>query len=197
MKRHLSYLSRQQIAVRCVVKASFVVLCGILSLSCRESTVAPPVQTRSNVYFEIELVNFAWGYTYQGKEVGGDGNLYYYNPAKDTVAVLYHPDNLYTEQELQSKYQHGNAYLLPVMPDTLYWARNLANSVTWDHYSDTIGAGADMGSTTYSVYLYRPEQSRYLQVVLRQEGDWIFYNTSPQATQLAGWLKRLNQLSIR
>jgi hypothetical protein len=142
------------------------------------------------MFFETEYINYAWGFVYQGTMIDQDGSIFSYNPAKDTITVLYHTDGYYTEQELRSKYQHTKTYLRKVNEDSLKWSHKLATLVKVNNFSDTVRVGADQGGLEYSVYIYRAENNEYQKVTLRVEGDQAFYNKSESAIALVTWLKK-------
>jgi len=164
---------------------------AILIQSCEKNPVDGETQEDGKLLFEIELVNFAWGFAYQGEVIEEDGLVYSYNAAKDTNAVLYHADGFYSQQELAAKYRHARTYLKPIPPDRLLWSHMLAGSVRVGDFSDTTRVGADMGALTYSVYVFRPEISKYQKIELRVDGDYSYYNRSESAQLLVDWLKQL------
>jgi hypothetical protein len=166
------------------------VICTFLLLSCKDSGVNNQNQSNDKIIYEVEYVNYSWGFNYHGTMIDQDGSIYSYNPAKDTISVLYHAE-YYTEQELQSKYQHAKTYINKIAEDSLNWSHNLATEVTNNDFSDTSRLGADMGELEYSIYIYRPQMSRYQKIILKVEGDWTFYNKSQYAISLVTWLKKL------
>ncbi|MFA6027148.1 MAG: hypothetical protein WC727_11995 [Ignavibacteriaceae bacterium] len=171
------------------MKKIIPVLLALLFFSCKDSNVNEQIQSNSSIIFEVEYLNYAWGIEYHGVMIDTDGKEYSYNPAKDSVPFLFHADGLYTDQELQSKYQHVKTYIKTIPNDTLIWSHNLVNQVTTTNYSDTTYVGMDGGSTTYSIYIFRPEINKYQQIVLKIEGDIAFNNKSQSAVTLAAWLK--------
>lgn len=171
------------------MKQIILMLLALLFFSCKDSSVnEQPQNNSSNIIFEVEYLNYAWGISYNGIMIDNEGKEYSYNPAKDTIPHLYHADGLYTEQELQAKYGHVKTYIKTIPTDTLNWSHNLANQVTTTDYSDTTRVGADMGSLTYALYLYRPQINKYQKIILKEEGDMAFYNKSQSAVTLAVWL---------
>ncbi len=171
-------------------KISSITLMFLL-LSCKDSSVNNKNQNAEKYFFETECINYAWGFVYQGTMVDQDGSIYSYNPAKDTGSVLYHDDGYYTEQELRSKYQHAKLYLGKVSEDSLKWSYDLATKVTINNFSDTTGGGVDIGEIEYSVYIYRPQTFKYQKIILRAEGNTIFYNMSESAITLVAWMEKL------
>lgn len=167
------------------------IILAVVVISCKDSSTNTNNHSTDQIYLEFEQINYAWGYCYQGMMIDRDGKMYSYNPAKDTIGVLYNENNYYTETELQSKYQHYRTYYRNVNQDTLLWCYELANNVTPNTLSDTSMAGCDMGSFIYTVYIYRTDSCKYQKIVLRQDGDVVFYNRSENAVALVTWMKKL------
>jgi len=172
------------------MKQIIPVMLALLLFSCKDSSVNDQPQISSSIIFEVEYLNYAWGFVYQGVMIDNEGKEYSYNPAKDSIPFLYYADGLYTERELQSKYGHAKTFIKSIRSDSLNWSHNLANQVITTDYSDTTYVGMDGGCTTYSTYIFRPEINKYQQIVLKIEGDIAFYNKSQSAVTLAAWLKR-------
>ncbi len=171
------------------MKQIIPLLLALLLFSCKDSSVNNNVRNSNNsIIFEVEYVNYAWGYSYNGIMIDNEGKEYSYDPAKDTIPCLYHEDGFYTERELQSKYEHTKKFITTLRSDSLNWSHNLANLVSTTNYSDTTQTGIDAGITTTSFYIYRPQVSKYQKIILKIEGDFSFYNRSQSAVTLAAWL---------
>ncbi len=158
-------------------------------VSCQQASFTGGDLVGSETLFEIELVNYAWGFAYQGTVIEKDGSMYAYNPGKDQTPVLSHADGYYADEELHAKYAHQRAFIRRVSPDTLQWLRSLAAAVTPNVFSDTTDARRDAGEVEYSAYIPRKATVKFEKVVLRVSGDFEFYNTSQNAFILATWMK--------
>lgn len=166
-----------------------IIAFGLFLFSCKDTSVDQN-QTGLGMIFETEYINFAWGLAYQGKEIDQEGNIYTYDPGKDSASVLFHADGYYSQVELVSKFSHHKLFIGTVAADSLGWIRNLASTITMNEYSDTMRIGADMGSVTFSVYLYRASVGKYQRISLKVEGDVAYFNKSESAIALADWMKR-------
>ena len=58
-------------------------------------------------------------------------------------------------------------------------------------YSDTVNVAFDMGATIYCCYYFDDEEKIYTKIELLVDGDWQYYNQSPEAQQLVNWLKTI------
>jgi hypothetical protein len=169
----------------------FLVLLACAILSCGDGGISPSDQTLGPLVFEIEHINFAWGFTYQGKAVFEDRNLYSYNPGAEGIKVLYHENEQYTASELASKYRHRREVVGTVAADTLLYMGQLVSGVRVGDNSDTTMRGADQGTAVYSVYRFWADESKYQRVILRVEGDWSYHNKSEAAITLVELMRRL------
>lgn len=172
------------------MKQIIPLLLALLLFSCKDSSVNNNIRNGSNsIIFEVEYLNYAWGYSYNGIMIDNEGKKYSYNPAKDTIPYLYHEDGYYSERELQAKYGHFKTYIKTIPGDSLNWSHGLATLVSTTDYSDTTHTAIDAGTATTSVYLYRPQKNKYQKIILKVEGDFEFHNKSQSAVTLAAWLK--------
>ncbi len=172
-----------------MLRTSTILFLLLQVVSCQQASFTGGDLVGSETLFETELVNYAWGFAYQGTVIDQDGSMYSYNPGKDTIHVLYHADGYYTKEELHAKYAHARSFIRIVSPDTLQWLTTLAASVTPNTFSDTTHPMVDAGIVQYSTYIYRASAGKFQQVVLRVDGDYHFYNTSQSAVSLAAWMK--------
>lgn len=117
--------------------------------------------------------------------------MYTYDLAKSNIRWEENTDGFYTEEELNSKFHHFDTLRSVISKDTIVWGYNLAISVNPKTYSDTVRYGADMGSYTNAIYLYRSEKQKFQRIVLNHEGDLRWHNTSESAIELFQWLKRM------
>ncbi|HAP37063.1 MAG TPA: hypothetical protein DCQ28_14475 [Bacteroidetes bacterium] len=171
----------------------FLVVVIITLFSCRDSIISSETQSLGKIVFESEYINYVWGYSHNGKYAGEDGKVYSYDLAKSNIQWEDNSDGYYSEDELISKYHHFDTLRSEIPNDTIQWAFNLALLVDPNACSDTTRYGADMGSITNSVYLYRAEKKKFQKIVLDQEGDWRWHNTSEGAIELMRLIRRMEK----
>lgn len=179
------------IKTKLTILISGFVIVMLLCLSCDDTPLNSTGEPGTKIYFEVEYINYAWGYAYRGWMIDSDGGVWSYNPARDRISYLYHPDGYYSEQELQSKYEHAKGFIRNIAYDNLLWNQTLATLVSANDRSDTTQDGYDMGMMYYSVYKYRPFNSQFQKIILQAEGDMVFHSTSMPAVALVKWMKSL------
>lgn len=166
---------------------SFVCLLVLLVHSCNDRT-APP-QAQQQILYEVESVNFAYGYQHRGYYIDLRGAVHSYNFKGTGEVWRDSAGGTFSEQTLMKKFSHHDSLLVMADRDSLLWSYGLVKEALNGTTTDTIKAGADRGSVFYNVYVYDPGVGMYQRVTLREEGDWSFHNQSPGAMQLVDWLK--------
>ena len=164
-----------------------IILPLVLSLSAASCTdpLTPPPDPGA-VLFEVEYANFAWGRSWNGFVVEGDGKVYAY----DLSAASGWPsdEDVVSAAELGAKYAHGRRLVTAVSAAEAAsrYARvadALAGPVTAPQ-----GVCADAGTLRYSALLYDKSTGTYRRLLLHQRGDVARANTSDAARELYRWL---------
>ena len=159
-----------------------------------EATEAPVATDQPSIEQKILLevfhVNHAAGYTLKGFYIDHEGNVFGYDhsdgfwnrSASDAIG----------EKDLLEKYQHGNKKLGTVEAEDLAkYYRLIERASTGEVPEAKDGGMRDYGSTYYLAFLWQADQSQYIPIILRQEGDWVRDNTSGSAGELVQWLKEI------
>jgi hypothetical protein len=146
------------------------------------------------IIYEVEYAT--WGYKMPGFYIDTSGYVHAYNfrdchVPTDSIQIDY-----YTETELYNKFGYKDSILWKVNPDSLSWSYTLARSVQPGEYSDTVTIGSDLGIYSFNTYLFDPFIMKYHKIILAQDGDMNFHNTSEGAITLTTWLKHIAGLSL-
>jgi hypothetical protein len=167
----------------------FAIAAAFFLVSCKDDGVSPNPEPSYRYVFEIEYINFAWGYSHHGIYIDSAGRLFQYS--YEGSSDIWHPDStgFYTQEQLASKYSHRNTLMNTLRRDTVNKYFRMIEAAALGTYSDTTATAADMGEFAYIAYKYNPVTKKYQQVVLRVEGDFTFLNQSQSAMTIAGWLK--------
>jgi len=157
---------------------------SLAGASCTEP-IAPP--DPGAVLFEVESINTAWSWSWQGLVVDADGKVYAYD-LSDTAPWSYSDEDHFTAAELEAKYAHHRKLerAVPAGEAASMYARvgdALAGTVTPPQ-----GVCADAGIIRFSALLYDESTGTYRRLLLHQRGDVARTNTSPTARELYQWL---------
>jgi len=140
------------------------------------------------VLFEIQYINWAWGYQHSGSIIDAAGNVREFN----LPSTWNFPDS---EGYISEAGMEENLEQLGEKSCTV-------SKVEMEKYSDKLihaQAGklttpehqmCDFGSVSYSGYIYEPGNHRYRYVLIRQTGDFYVENKSSEASDIFEWLTR-------
>lgn len=139
------------------------------------------------ILFQVEHSNYAWGYSHNGILIDSSGNIGYFNYPKnwhyiDTAGYI-------TESDLIENMSQIDTFYFKVERSTLLRFFSLVRRAAEGEITKPVSAGADMGETVYSAFLFDHDARKYKQVLINQFGDWSRYNKSPEASQIHQWLQ--------
>jgi hypothetical protein len=151
----------------------------------KDDSLNPPL--RQLVLFQIEYINYAWGYQHSGIMIDSAGNVGYFKFPENWNS----PDTLgyITEAEMNDNFKQLKDINFSVSRDTLISYYKLVETASKGKLSDPYNRMFDAGTTVYSGYLYYPTIKKYKQVLIKQWGDWSIDNQSPEADEIFRWLK--------
>ncbi|MDQ1266607.1 MAG: hypothetical protein QG635_1759, partial [Bacteroidota bacterium] len=148
--------------------------------------------------FEVEYINYAWGYTHEGFFIDSLGDVYtyqYYREGNHIPRDTWQPANFDTlaPQELAEKYSHNPALFTTINKSVLTEKFSLVEAAAKGKMSERKMVCADIGSWYYVAYKFDKVRNHYYKVNLYQSGDLNWRNLSPEAKVLTEWLKSINQ----
>jgi hypothetical protein len=139
------------------------------------------------VLFQVEYVNYAWGYSHSGIVIDSAGNVGYFR-----LPESWHtPDSLgyISESDMNDNFRPLKDVPVTVEKEALIKYYAMLPEASQGELSKTVNRMADDGATVYSGFLYLPSIKKYKQVLIRQWGDWEIENYSPDAEEIFKWLK--------
>lgn len=171
-------------AMKC--KVIFVFISILLLTGCEKEDSFNP-RLRQQVLFQIEYVNYAWGYQHSGIIIDSTGNVGYFKFPENWNS----PDKLgyITESEMNENLRQLRDINYSVRRDTLLNYFSMVETASKGELTDPYNRMFDAGTTVYSGYLYYPTIKKYKQVLIKQWGDWSIDNQSPEAGEIFRWLR--------
>jgi len=142
------------------------------------------------ILFEVEYINYAWGWMHYGRYIDNSGKLYSYSYLNINYEDRWNPQRtgIYTESELFEKFNHSKEFVKQISYNELIQMANLIPAASKGKLSDPVSVMWDAGLLTYKGYLYNGSKNEYIEVILRVSGDDFFENLSPEAKIIADWL---------
>lgn len=172
-------------------KKGLLVLCYIsFLLSCQNGVDSKDGNLiTQEILFEVQHINFAWGYTLKGFYIDNEGNWYRYNHSDEQWRPSRY--DAFSEEELLEKYSHSREFGGTIKYDTLLEKYNLIDSASKGELSVPVSRCRDSGGTSYSAYVFDADSSLYKPVLLYLVGDWAQKNLSDSGRLLYELLRTI------
>jgi hypothetical protein len=170
-----------------IIKVLYLI-CFASVMGC-EYQYNPLPGTKQLVLFQAEYINHAWGYNHNGFIIDSSGYVRYYKLPKnwhfaDSTGYI-------SKSEMNENILQLDTVSSLVRKSLLLKYFSMMNAASEGKLSKPVNRMADAGVTRYSGYLYNSETGKYLQVLIRQDGDWSIENNSPEANDIYIWLKNI------
>ena len=146
----------------------------------------PTVPQSQKYIFEIEYINYAWGYRLNGTVIDNQGYIYRYSynhddtPWDTTGGIL-------TEADLDAKFSHNQVLIGTVPMDTLLKYYGMIEAAVQGQISPAVTRCFDFGLLTTMAYQLDTLTGEYSPVLLHRSGDIAQINNAPQADLIYRW----------
>lgn len=163
-----------------------IIFLSIAFSGCRKNPV--PLSDRQ-LLFQMDYVNYAWGYQHYGYIIDGEGNILTYdNPEKwNFPDVNYMLPESQVADNLSKCRRSGEKVPLDELTRFAGYIDNISSS----KISAPKNTGADAGSTQYICYRYSGTANSYKGSLLKMEGDFTCENLNFYSKKVVSWMKNL------
>jgi hypothetical protein len=169
----------------------FLLLIILFQNSCNNSSTPDSNMNPGNIIFEVNYVNFAWGYHCDGFYIDSLGNCYTFERPRDSVFKTQSEDTI-SIKDLQNKWKFSDSLYKQIPKNTI----NQYTSLTADAIKGKLPNGimkcADAGTTYYAVYVFNKDLNKFIRFILYQGGDIYRENPTKEANEIVTWLKSIN-----
>jgi len=170
-----------------LVKIFIIPLTVLFITECKKNNV---ICEKQAILFQVEYVNYAWGYQHNGFIIDGEGNVLTYknpqnwnfsdkgfdlsqNQIKENISNCMHSGKKIPKEELQ-KYTN---YIKNISSSKVTALKNVA---------------ADAGSLEYICYQFSENSETYKSCLIKMEGDFTCENLNFFSKKVTVWLKNIN-----
>lgn len=143
------------------------------------------------ILFQMDYINFAWGYHHHGFMIDSDGRiLTYENPEKWNFA----DDNLIlTEDQIAE-----NISMCRILPEripleTLNKYSSYINNIAGSKITARRQTGADAGTLQFICYKFSGNSMMYKGFLIKTEGDFTEENLNFYSKKVVSWMKEINE----
>jgi len=165
----------------------FVLLIAYTISGCKKNVVFDEKQA---ILFQVDYVNYAWGYKHNGFLVDNQGNiLTYKNPQ-----VWNFPDKDFNLSENQVRDNIGNCLNTgkKIPKEELKKYANHIKNISSSKVTALKNVSADAGSIEYICYQFSEKTGIYKGTLIKMEGDFTCENLNFFTKKVTTWLKNIN-----
>ena len=165
----------------------FVLLIAFTISGCKKNVA---IDEKQEILFQVDYVNYAWGYKHNGFLVDNQGNiLTYKNPQ-----VWNFPDKDFNLSESQVRDNIGNCLNTgkKIPNEELKKYANHIKNISSSKVTALKNVSADAGSIEYICYQFSEKTGIYKGTLIKMEGDFTCENLNFFTKKVTTWLKNIN-----
>lgn len=168
-----------------------IIMCAIIltGIACTSTTPADTTSLPA-VIFEVEHINYAWGYTHYGIYIDNAGNVYHYDRKRQPWK--YNAQTVFSELELLDKFSIEKTVLQTLSINDIQQRYTTARRSDVAMLNKPEYRCADAGVTSFWVYEWNTETKRYSRTLLTSAGDVTRKNQNRDGQELVQWLRSLD-----
>jgi hypothetical protein len=164
-----------------------VVVTALFLTGCKKT---PVISEKQEILFQVDYVNYAWGYQHIGFIIDNEGKvLTYKNPQSWNF-----PDKDFSISETQIRENIGVCLTSgkKIPPEELKKYANYIKNISSSKVTALKNVAADAGSMEYICYQFQEKSGTYKGYIIKKEGDFTCENLNFFSKKVTSWLKNIN-----
>jgi hypothetical protein len=168
-------------------KIFFLFFTFLFISGCKKNNV---ISEKQVILFQIEYINYAWGYQHNGIIIDNEGNvLIYKNPQNWNF-----PDKDFnlTESQVRENLRNCEYSSKRIPNDELQKYANHIKNISSSKVTALKNVAADAGCLEYICYQFSEKTGNYKGYLIKKEGDFTCENLNFFSKRVSAWLKNIN-----
>jgi hypothetical protein len=169
-------------------KISLILFTALLFPGCKKNIV---INEKQAILFQVDYINYAWGYQHTGFIIDNAGNILTYNNPQNWDFPDKN-DNLSESQvlsNLEKCVKTGKKVSLQELKKNAGYIKNISSSKV----TAMKNVAADAGSLEYFCYQFSENTRTYKGTIIKTEGDFTCENLNFFSKKVAAWLKNIHE----
>jgi hypothetical protein len=170
-----------------LIKIIFSLFTILLITGCKKNIV---ISKKQMILFQVEYINYAWGYLHIGFIIDSEGNvLTYKNPLDWNF-----PDNdfIITQNQVKDNISKCTNSGEKISKVELQKYANYIKNISSSKVTALKNVAADAGSLQYTCYQFFENSGTYKSYLIKMEGDFTCENLNFFSKKVSIWLKSIN-----
>ena len=168
-------------------KIILITLLVLFITGCKKNYV---ISDKQAILFQLEYINYAWGYQHNGFIIDNEGNVLTYSNPEDWNF----PDNDFSLSESQVADNIGNCIQSgkKIPKEELQKYTNYIKNIASSKVTAIKNVAADAGSLEFICYQFSESTGMYKGYLIKMEGDFTCENLNFYSKKVAAWMKDIN-----
>jgi hypothetical protein len=169
------------------INICFILLSAFSISGCKKNVV---INEKQAILFQVDYVNYAWGYQHNGFIIDNQGNvLTYKNPQNWNF-----PDKDFNLSESQVRENLANCLNSgkKIPDEELKKYAGYIKNISSSKVTALKNVAADAGSMQYICYQFSEKPEGYKAFLIKMEGDFTRENLNFFSKKVTTWLKNIN-----
>jgi hypothetical protein len=161
-----------------------IVLMTLFITGCKKSNV---ISGKQSILFQMEYVNYAWGFQHSGLIIDSEGNVLTYNNPE----LWNSPDNdlILNEKEVAENIGSCTISDKKIPEEELRKYSGYIKNIASSKVSALKNVAADAGSTQFICYQYSESTGMYKGYIIKMEGDFTCENLNFYSKKTSAWMR--------
>ncbi len=173
----------------------FTLIISIIALlftNCGKSNITKnDITIKSQILFQVEYVNHAWGFSHAGFIVDSTGNVYCFDkPDSWTFCEI---GKSISEANMHKNFLATDSICYTIARSELTEMLQLLENTKNGNISEPTSVMADAGITSYLGFSFDENTKNYNSILIKQTGDWEITNSESDAEKL---FQKLEDISL-
>ena len=168
------------------VNTFFILLTALSITGCKKNSV---ISEKQAILFQVEYINYAWGYTHSGFIINSEGNvLKYKSPQNWNYADR---DSNLTQSQVRENISNCISTGKKIPKAELQKYANYIKNISSSKVTALKNVAADAGSLEYVCYQFFANSGTYKSCLIKMEGDFTCENLNFYSKKVFMWLKNI------
>jgi hypothetical protein len=169
------------------VNMILVILMILIIPGCKKNYI---ISEKQVILFQLEYVNYAWGYQHNGFIIDNEGNVLSYNNPDDWNFP--DKDLSINESKIAENIGKCNPTTIKIPNEELQKYINYIKNIASSKVTAEKNVAADAGSLEFICYQFSENSGMYKGYLIKKEGDFTCENLNFYSKKVAAWMRDIN-----
>jgi hypothetical protein len=168
-------------------KIIIIAILVIFATGCKKNYI---ISDKQAILFQLDYVNYAWGYQHKGYIIDNEGNVLTYNNPE----IWNFPDKSFclSENQVAENIAGCVQSVKKISKEELRKYTNYIKNIASTKVSALKNVAADAGSLEFICYQFSESTGTYKGYIVKMEGDFTCENLNFYSKKVASWMRDIS-----